>query len=166
MGGTIGTPNIVYQHYITPSPVLSIFVNILLILGCSGKKWRRVLAMPWLIFYGCGVVSCLWTHLYYTSLCWREEKMIGLGCLAIGFIFLIIWSLGNIELEMRLLTGSSHFSVDGGGSSYGEAEDYYIQTKPSPFQESLDPTLRYLSQIQPFLFSYQWSDPNILKLSN
>ena len=32
--------------------VISIFVNILLILGCSGKKWRRALAFPWLIFYG------------------------------------------------------------------------------------------------------------------
>jgi len=75
------------------SIVISIFVNILLILGCSGKKWRRALAFPWLIFYGSGVVTCIWTHLYYTSLCWREEKMIGLGCLAVGFIFLIIWSL-------------------------------------------------------------------------
>jgi len=34
------------------SIVISILVNILLILGCSGKKWRRALAFPWLIFYG------------------------------------------------------------------------------------------------------------------
>ena len=94
------------------SIVLSICVNILLILACNGKKWRRTLAFPWLMLYGAGVVSCLWTHLYYTSLCWREEKvvtthqlpgglfnvysqMIGLGCLAIGFVFIIIWSLGR-----------------------------------------------------------------------
>ena len=54
---------------------MSIVVNILMILGCSGKKWRRVLVLPWLLFYGAGVVICIWTHLYYTSLCWREEKV-------------------------------------------------------------------------------------------
>jgi len=80
------------------SIVTSILVNVLLILSCSGRKWRRALAFPWLIFYGAGVVTCIWTHLYYTSLCWREEKMIGLGCLAIGFVFLVIWSLGNYRL--------------------------------------------------------------------
>lgn len=72
---------------------VSILVNILLVLGCSGKRWRRLLVLPWLLFYGAGVVICIWTHLYYTSLCWREEKMIGLCCLGIGFVFLIIWSL-------------------------------------------------------------------------
>ena len=50
-------------------------VNILLVLGCSGKRWRRLLVLPWLLFYGAGVVICIWTHLYYTSLCWREEKV-------------------------------------------------------------------------------------------
>merc|ERR1711874_403372 len=43
------------------SIVISIFVNILLILGCNGKKWRRALAFPWLIFYGWGVVTAIWT---------------------------------------------------------------------------------------------------------
>jgi len=75
------------------SIVLSIFVNILMILGCSGRKWRRVMVLPWLLFYGAGIVCCIWTHLYYTSKCWREEKMIGLGCLGLGFVFLIIWSM-------------------------------------------------------------------------
>ena len=50
-------------------------VNILLVLGCSGKRWRRLLVLPWLLFYGAGAVICIWTHLYYTSLCWREEKV-------------------------------------------------------------------------------------------
>ena len=118
-------------------PVISIIVNILLILGCSGKKWRRALAMPWLIFYGTGVVTCIWSHLYYTSLCWREEKMIGLACLAIGFIFLIIWSLGKILLDIKTLSQLYYSSLDGSCSSYGETENHHIQTKPPALQESL-----------------------------
>ena len=31
--------------------------------------------LPWLLFYGGGIVTCIWSHLYYTSLCWREEKV-------------------------------------------------------------------------------------------
>merc|ERR1719367_1146815 len=72
---------------------VSILVNILLILGCSGRKWRRLLVLPWLLFYGGGVITCLWLHLYYTSHCWRTEKMTGLACLGLGFVFLVIWSL-------------------------------------------------------------------------
>jgi len=75
------------------SIAISILVNILLILGCSGRKWRRLLVLPWLMFYGGGVISCLWLHLYYTSHCWRTEKMTGLACLSVGFVFLVIWSL-------------------------------------------------------------------------
>lgn len=75
------------------SIVVSVLVNILLILGCKGTRWRRIMVLPWLLFYGAGIVTCIWSHLYYTSLCWREEKMIGLGCLGLGFIFLVIWSL-------------------------------------------------------------------------
>ena len=55
--------------------VMNAQVNILLVLGCSGKRWRRLLVVPWLLCYGAGVVICIWTHLYYTSLCWREEKV-------------------------------------------------------------------------------------------
>lgn len=73
--------------------VLAVMVNILLILGGSGKRWRRSLLLPWLLFYGAGIILCLLLHLYYTSLCWREEKLIGLGCLGAGFIFLVLWSL-------------------------------------------------------------------------
>eukprot|EP00092_Neocalanus_flemingeri_P046102 GFUD01051798.1.p1 GENE.GFUD01051798.1~~GFUD01051798.1.p1 ORF type:complete len:183 (-),score=22.01 GFUD01051798.1:263-778(-) len=73
--------------------VLAIMVNILLILGGSGRRWRRVLLLPWLLFYGAGIVFCLVTHLYFTSLCWREEKIIGMVCLGVGFVFLVLWSL-------------------------------------------------------------------------
>jgi uncharacterized membrane protein YhhN len=38
-------------------------------------RWRRSLLLPWLIFYGAGIILCLLLHLYYTSLCWREEKV-------------------------------------------------------------------------------------------
>jgi len=73
--------------------VLAVMVNILLILGGSGKKWRRALLLPWLLFYGAGIIFCLLLHLYYTSTCWREEKIIGMSCLGAGFLFLVIWSL-------------------------------------------------------------------------
>jgi len=73
--------------------VVGILLNILLILGGSGGRWRRGLLLPWLLFYGVGIVCCLVAHIYYTSLCWREEKIIGLLCLGTGFIFLVLWSL-------------------------------------------------------------------------
>ena len=57
--------------------LLSILVNILLLLGAAGGRWRRVLVLPWLLFYGAAVVCCLLAHLYFTSLCWREEKVGG-----------------------------------------------------------------------------------------
>ena len=70
--------------------VLSILVNIMLILGgkihqCvpsphhppsgTGSKWRRTLTIPWLVLYGAGIIIALATHLYFTSQCWREEKV-------------------------------------------------------------------------------------------
>jgi len=73
--------------------VLSILVNILLILGGTGSRWRRTLTIPWLVFYGAGIIISLSTHLHFTSKCWREEKLIGLACLCLSFIFLIIWTL-------------------------------------------------------------------------
>ncbi|XP_023320222.1 uncharacterized protein LOC111695227 [Eurytemora carolleeae] len=78
---------------IAGSILLAVMVNILLILGGTGKKWRRALLLPWLLFYGAGIILCLILHLYYTSLCWREEKIIGMVCLGSGFLFLVIWSL-------------------------------------------------------------------------
>jgi len=73
--------------------VLAIMVNILVILGGSGGRWRRALLLPWLLFYGAGIVCCLTLHLYFTSLCWREEKFIGMLCLGLAFVFLILWSV-------------------------------------------------------------------------
>jgi len=73
--------------------VLAIFCNILVILGGSGKRWRRTLLLPWLLFYGSCVIICILTHLYFTSLCWREEKIIGMVSLGVGLIFLVLWSL-------------------------------------------------------------------------
>ena len=73
--------------------VLSILVNIMLILGGkihhslpspltpppppsgTGSKWRRTLTIPWLVLYGAGIIIALATHLYFTSQCWREEKV-------------------------------------------------------------------------------------------
>jgi len=80
--------------------VLSIFVNILLILGGTGSKWRRSLVIPWLLFYGSGIIICLYTHLFFTSKCWAQhttfwlqDKIIGMLCLGLCFIFLIFWTL-------------------------------------------------------------------------
>jgi hypothetical protein len=93
--------------------VFAILVNILLILGGSGGRWRRGLLLPWLLFYGFAIVGCFVTHIYFTSLCWREEKVdklifcffniqflapehfqiIGLVCLGFGFVFLVLWNL-------------------------------------------------------------------------
>jgi len=73
--------------------VIAIMVNILVILGASGGRWRRALLLPWLLLYGAGIVACLASHLYFTSLCWREEKVTGMICLGLAFIFLILWSL-------------------------------------------------------------------------
>ena len=61
--------------------VLAIMVNILVILGGSGGRWRRGLLLPWLLLYGFVTVGCLVTHLYFTSLCWREEKVSIVGIL-------------------------------------------------------------------------------------
>merc|ERR1719402_1995404 len=73
--------------------VIAIMVNILVILGGSGGRWRRALLLPWLLFYGAGIVCCLTLHLYFTSLCWREEKFIAMLCLGLAFVFLILWSI-------------------------------------------------------------------------
>jgi len=73
--------------------VLSILVNILLILGGSGSKWRRSLAIPWLLFYGVGIIICLVAHAVFSSKCFIEEKIVGMVSLGIGFVFLIIWTM-------------------------------------------------------------------------
>ena len=42
---------------------------------CSQFYYLAEQVLPWLLFYGGGIVTCIWSHLYYTSLCWREEKV-------------------------------------------------------------------------------------------
>ena len=42
---------------------------------CSQFYYLCEQVLPWLLFYGGGIVTCIWSHLYYTSLCWREEKV-------------------------------------------------------------------------------------------
>jgi len=73
--------------------VLAIMVNILVILGGSGGRWRRALLLPWLLLYGGGTICSLAAHLYFTSLCWREEKLIGSLCLVAAFLCLVMWSM-------------------------------------------------------------------------
>merc|ERR1712018_320420 len=73
--------------------VLAILVNVLLVLGGSGGRWRRILLLPWLLLYGAGIIVLLWSHLYLSSLCWKREKIFGALALAVGFFFLVIWAL-------------------------------------------------------------------------
>merc|ERR1712037_392769 len=54
--------------------VLAIMVNILVILGASGGRWRRALLLPWLLLYGAGIVACLASHLYFTR--WKHESLL------------------------------------------------------------------------------------------
>lgn len=73
--------------------VLAIMVNILVILGGSGGRWRRALLLPWLLLYGAGSICTLCAHIYFTSLCWREEKLLGMFCLGVSFLCLLLWIL-------------------------------------------------------------------------
>ena len=66
--------------------------------------------------------------------------MIGLGCLAVGFIFLIIWSLGE-STGLQLLSSLRVwclFSLDGGSPGDREAENDYFQTKSSSLQTTIE----------------------------
>merc|ERR1719402_1531435 len=73
--------------------VIAIMVNILVILGGSGGRWRRALLLPWLLLYGAGSICTLCAHIYFTSLCWREEKLLGMFCLGVSFLCLLLWIL-------------------------------------------------------------------------
>lgn len=73
--------------------ISSIAINLMLIAGGSGSKWRRCLLVPWLIFYGLLVLFCLGTHQWFTTLCWVEEKIYGLISLCFGIILLCLWTL-------------------------------------------------------------------------
>ena len=64
---------------VNTGPHRRLLISGLLILG-TGSKWRRTLTIPWLVFYGAGIIISLSTHLHFTSKCWREEKVSpGLG---------------------------------------------------------------------------------------
>jgi hypothetical protein len=49
--------------------------------------------LPWLIFYGLGVLVSIVAHQWLTTLCWVEEKIYGLISLVIGFLTLLVWTL-------------------------------------------------------------------------
>eukprot|EP00095_Tigriopus_kingsejongensis_P011415 maker-scaffold993_size72668-snap-gene-0.15 protein:Tk11415 transcript:maker-scaffold993_size72668-snap-gene-0.15-mRNA-1 annotation:"c-5 sterol desaturase erg3" len=73
--------------------ISSIVINLMLIAGGSGSKWRRCLLVPWLIFYGLLVLLCLGVHQWFTTLCWVEEKIYGLISLVFGILLLCLWTL-------------------------------------------------------------------------
>ena len=44
------------QTIIATCIIVAIVTNLLVIVGGSGKRWRRAFLLPWLIFYGLGVL--------------------------------------------------------------------------------------------------------------
>ena len=93
----------------------------------------RALLLPWLLLYGAGIVACLASHLYFTrwqldnkektaltmfannfnhlfSLCWREEKVTGMICLGLAFIFLILWWVLSISVP-DILIGVANYLI-------------------------------------------------------
>lgn len=86
-------PGWILQVVVSSLIIVAIVANLLVIVGCSGNRWRRVLLLPWLILYGLGVLVAIVAHQWLTTLCWVEEKIYGLVALAIGFVTLVIWTL-------------------------------------------------------------------------
>ena len=80
------------QATISSFIIAGIVINLLLIMGGSGSKWRRSLLVPWLIFYGLVVLLCLGVHQWFTTLCWVEEKIYGLISLVVGCLILLFWT--------------------------------------------------------------------------
>lgn len=70
----------------------AIAVNLLVFFGSTGERWRRVFLMPWLIYYGVGILIAIGAHQWLTTLCWVEEKIYGLIALGVGFITTILWT--------------------------------------------------------------------------
>ena len=70
----------------------AIIVNMLIFIGSTGDRWRRVFLMPWLIYYGIGILIAIGAHQWLTTLCWVEEKIYGLIALGIGFVTTILWT--------------------------------------------------------------------------
>lgn len=81
-----------YKATISSFIISGIVINLLLIMGGSGSKWRRSLLVPWLIFYGLVVLLCLGVHQWFTTLCWVEEKIYGLISLVVGCLILLFWT--------------------------------------------------------------------------
>jgi hypothetical protein len=72
--------------------LLAIVVNLLVFFGSTGERWRRIFLMPWLIYYGLGILIAIGAHQWLTTLCWVEEKIYGLIALSIGFLSIIVWT--------------------------------------------------------------------------
>jgi len=70
----------------------AIAVNLLVFIGSTGERWRRVFLMPWLIYYGIGILIAIGAHQWLTTMCWVEEKIYGLIALGVGFLTSIIWT--------------------------------------------------------------------------
>jgi len=86
-------PSAHMQTVISSCIIVAIVCNLMVIVGGSGKKWRRAFLLPWLIFYGLGVLVSIVAHQWLTTLCWVEEKIYGLISLVIGFVTLVVWTL-------------------------------------------------------------------------
>jgi len=79
-------------HVVSTIIMAAIAVNLLVFFGSTGERWRRVFLMPWLIYYGIGILIAFGSHQWLTTLCWVEEKLYGLIALGIGFFSTILWT--------------------------------------------------------------------------
>jgi len=86
-------PSKAFHTGIATSITISIVANLLVIVGCSGSRWRRVFLLPWLIIYGFGIILAFVAHQWLTTLCWVEEKIYGVISLVLGFLTLMVWTL-------------------------------------------------------------------------
>ena len=82
----------IFQHVVSTIIMAAIAVNLLVFFGSTGERWRRVFLMPWLIYYGIGILIAIGAHQWLTTLCWVEEKLYGLIALGIGFFTTILWT--------------------------------------------------------------------------
>ena len=66
-----------FQIVVSAIILAAIVVNLLVFFGSTGERWRRVFLMPWLIYYGIGILIAIAAHQWLTTLCWVEEKIYG-----------------------------------------------------------------------------------------
>ena len=103
--------------------ILAILLNILVILGRRGGRWRRGLLLPWMIFYGFTIISCFVKIKYsFTSF--------DTG------LFLAYWD--GLSWDAICVSNSLDPCVDCLDWDDGETKNHYLKTKPIGVSKTLD----------------------------